>query len=179
MLDTISAMALGLFISAMAPTTTIGNAIGPPILLVFIIFGGFYINTKSLPYGSGWVKYISPMYWAFQALIINEFTGEEFTCPVTPYPAKCETQGEQVLLRLGFAETKISTCVLGLCMLIIGFLLLGYIALELNVDRFQQLRSTQKPESEVAVDRGSPRQGQEAKDEEAAQNDRKVGVFLA
>ena len=178
-LDTISALALGLFVSALAPTTSIANAIGPPILLVFIIFGGFYINTKSLPYGSVWVINLSPMHWTFQALAINEFTGETFTCPVNVLGVHCEQTGEEVLARLGFAETKITTCVLGLCMLIIGFLLLGYAALILNVDSFLQLRRPPESHSVAVIDRGSPRYEHEEKDEGISQNERKVGVFLA
>jgi ABC-type multidrug transport system permease subunit len=63
---TLTSMAIGFLISALSPTVFIANAIGAPVLIIFLLFGGFYINTDSLPVGSQWVPYISFIKWGFQ-----------------------------------------------------------------------------------------------------------------
>jgi hypothetical protein len=37
------------------PNVEAANALGPPILILLVLFGGFYINVGSLPLGSKWV----------------------------------------------------------------------------------------------------------------------------
>ena len=52
--------------SAVSPSQTVGNALGPPILIILLLFGGFYINSGSLPEGSTWIQYISFLAWGFK-----------------------------------------------------------------------------------------------------------------
>jgi hypothetical protein len=53
-LETQCAVALGYAISAISPDAKVAQAMGPPLLIILILFGGFYINTESLPAGSEW-----------------------------------------------------------------------------------------------------------------------------
>lgn len=92
LLETHCAVALGYAISSMAPDAKVAQAVGPPLLIVLILFGGFYINTASLPPGSEWVQYISYIKWAFQALALNEFEGATFDCGTQL--KGCEPTGE-------------------------------------------------------------------------------------
>jgi len=51
MLLSVAAVSLGLAVSALVPTIETANAIGPPCLIIAILFGGFYISIDSkLPY---------------------------------------------------------------------------------------------------------------------------------
>eukprot|EP01035_Chromulina_nebulosa_P027369 gene27369-35996_t len=50
---------IGLAISAFAPTVDVANAIGPPMVIVGILFGGFYISVDSLPVVAEWIPYLS------------------------------------------------------------------------------------------------------------------------
>eukprot|EP01035_Chromulina_nebulosa_P018182 gene18182-23840_t len=100
-LESFCAIALGFALGSISPNDVIANALGPPVLIILMLFGGFYINTSSLPEGSAWVTYISYIKWAFQALIINEFTGETFSCKDAGSKG-CESTGEQVIDRLQF-----------------------------------------------------------------------------
>lgn len=59
-------MALGFAVSAISPNSVVAMALGPPILVVLLLFSGFYINSDSLPLGSRWVQYISFVKWAFE-----------------------------------------------------------------------------------------------------------------
>jgi hypothetical protein len=99
-LTTFVGISIGFCVSALAPTAIIANAVGPPLIIVMLLFGGFYINEASLPTGSGWVVNLSLMFWGFQGLVINEFRGETFTC--LPSDMSCVTRGEQVVRNLSF-----------------------------------------------------------------------------
>jgi ABC-type multidrug transport system permease subunit len=137
-------MSLGFAISAISPSGVLANALGPPIAIVFIIFGGFYINSASLPMGSQWVQYISYIKWAFEGLAINEFSGEKFECDLllntSTNTLLCESTGEIVLLRLSFADTSVIICILGLLVFLLVALLLTYILLLLTGDKFLFLK---------------------------------------
>jgi len=79
-------------------TANCGNAIGlwaastfselesalvalPLLLLPFIIFGGLFANTSSLPIWIRWLQWASPLKYAYTALMQNEFNGVTFNCP--------------------------------------------------------------------------------------------------
>jgi ABC-type multidrug transport system permease subunit len=94
-------MSLGFLISSVSPTAQIASAVGPPVLIILLLYGGFYINAASLPVGSVWVRNISLVYWGFQALIINEFKGETFTCN-SDFSGSCILTGEQEIENLAF-----------------------------------------------------------------------------
>ena len=80
MLTALTAISLGLAISAMVPTVEAALALGPPCIIIALLFGGFYINLSSLPIVANLIPYVSFLRWGFAALCTNEFTGETFTC---------------------------------------------------------------------------------------------------
>ena len=42
------------------------NAIGPPLMIIGILFAGFYIKIGSLPIVANWVPYFSLFRWTFE-----------------------------------------------------------------------------------------------------------------
>jgi hypothetical protein len=48
-LESFCSSALGLAVGAVAPSTDAAVAIGPAVMLVWIIFGGYYCNTDNIP----------------------------------------------------------------------------------------------------------------------------------
>jgi ABC-type multidrug transport system ATPase subunit len=123
----VTAIALGMAISAAAPNIELALALGPPCIVIALLFGGFYINLDSLPIVANGIPYVSFLRWGFQALCTNEFSGETFEC-TSNIPGMCETTGTQVLKRLNFNYTT-ETCVLGLGMVLVGFLISAYVFL--------------------------------------------------
>ena len=77
------ACSLGLAISAFAPTTDAANALGPPLVIVGIIFGGFYISIDSLPIVANWIPYLSMFKWSFEALMVCHYY-----CSLTTFYSK-------------------------------------------------------------------------------------------
>jgi len=96
MLSALTAIALGLSISAAVPTVEAALALGPPCIIIALLFGGFYINLSSLPIVANLIPYVSFLRWGFQALCINEFTGATFVCDPGVPLYQCQTTGEQV-----------------------------------------------------------------------------------
>jgi ABC-type multidrug transport system ATPase subunit len=61
-----SALSLAFLVSVISPSIDTAQAIGTPILIVFVLFGGFYINISALPPGSFFVQYVSFVAWGFK-----------------------------------------------------------------------------------------------------------------
>ena len=135
MLEAVTAIALGLAISAGTPNIEAANALGPPLVIIALVFGGFYINLDSLPIVANWIPYFSFIRWAFEAMVINEFAGETFTC-APGNPPDCVITGESVLDGLSFGGHSVSYAVFGEGMVLIGFLFVAISLLYLSKGTF-------------------------------------------
>eukprot|EP00878_Enallax_costatus_P000531 GHUV01000626.1.p2 GENE.GHUV01000626.1~~GHUV01000626.1.p2 ORF type:complete len:325 (+),score=108.41 GHUV01000626.1:3181-4155(+) len=103
-LESFTAAALGLSVGAAAPNTDAAVAIGPAVMLVWIIFGGFYCNAENIPRVLRFLPKCSLIKHAFEALCINEFDGVEFELDEHGRGMKT---GEDVLNWLSFGHTSI------------------------------------------------------------------------
>lgn len=74
-LESFSSAALGLTVGSFAPSTEAAVAIGPAVMVVFIVFGGYYVNASNVPLALRWLPQASLIKQAFQALCVNEFKG--------------------------------------------------------------------------------------------------------
>lgn len=99
MLCNCASITLGLAVSAASSDVDAASAVGIPLLILGILFGGFYISIDALPIVANWVPYITIFRWAYQAMCINEFSGLRFTCD-SPNPEQCIATGEQVLRKI-------------------------------------------------------------------------------
>eukprot|EP00123_Amoebidium_parasiticum_P015471 comp22988_c0_seq1/m.36596 comp22988_c0_seq1/g.36596 ORF comp22988_c0_seq1/g.36596 comp22988_c0_seq1/m.36596 type:complete len:647 (-) comp22988_c0_seq1:242-2182(-) len=90
---------IGLLLSAATPSIQVGQAVGPVLIVLLMLFGGFYLNSDDIWVGFKWIEYISFITYTFRALVINEFEGLTFTCE----PGRCLSTGDQVLDMLGMA----------------------------------------------------------------------------
>ena len=62
-------------IGAAAPTQQVALAFGPLATVIFMLFGGFYVNLDSIPVWLRWIRYISPIQWGFVGAAVNQFSG--------------------------------------------------------------------------------------------------------
>ena len=99
------AIALGMAIAATAPDVEAATAFGPIVVVLMILFGGFYINIESLPVWLRWVHYLSLMRFAFEGLCVNEFKDLVFSCDDVDVGGACVETGQDVLNRLSFTMT--------------------------------------------------------------------------
>lgn len=77
-LESFSSTALGLAVGAAAPTANAALALGPAVMVVFIVFGGVYVNAASVPRVLRWVPRASLIKHAFEGLAVGEFDGMAF-----------------------------------------------------------------------------------------------------
>lgn len=130
-LHALTSVALGLTISACVPTVEIGTTLGPIVVIVLLLFGGFYINLSSLPIVANWVPYINYLKYTFEAFCVNEFKGETFTCNGSG--SGCLANGNEVLSSLSFGgQTSPNASVFGLSMVFVALLVIVMCVLELS-----------------------------------------------
>lgn len=101
-MESFASAALGLAVGSVAPSTEIAVMIGPMVMLLFIVFGGYYVNADNTLKVLRWVPDASLIQNAFQGLCINEFTGVEFEQEDCHKERGMMKNGKDVLAWLGF-----------------------------------------------------------------------------
>ncbi|KAI9876910.1 MAG: hypothetical protein M1830_005311 [Pleopsidium flavum] len=67
-------------IGAMSRTLTASIAPGADFILMLVIYTGFVLPIPSMHPWFGWFRYIDPVGYAFESLMVNEFSGRQFPC---------------------------------------------------------------------------------------------------
>ncbi|KAF8057645.1 FUM1 [Scenedesmus sp. PABB004] len=133
-LESFTSAALGLAVGAAAPSTDAAVAIGPAVMLVWIIFGGYYANPENIPRALRWLPQASLIKHAFEALCINEFGGLEFDLDDNGRGMKT---GEDVLSWLSFGHTSIGRTLGAEARILAFYYWLTYSILKAGKPRFQ------------------------------------------
>ncbi|XP_076881899.1 ABC transporter G family member 7-like [Bidens hawaiensis] len=148
--ESFAASAMGLTVGAMVPTTEAALALGPSLMTVFIVFGGYYVNADNTPIIFRWIPRVSLIRWAFQGLCINEFKGLQFE-----HQNSFDIQsGEQALERLSFGGSTISETVMAQSRILLFWYCTTYFLLEKNKPKYQPLEPppVDQPEPQVEPD---------------------------
>eukprot|EP00252_Welwitschia_mirabilis_P025448 TRINITY_DN793_c0_g1_i1.p1 TRINITY_DN793_c0_g1~~TRINITY_DN793_c0_g1_i1.p1 ORF type:complete len:686 (-),score=108.11 TRINITY_DN793_c0_g1_i1:381-2438(-) len=133
--ESFAASAMGLTVGAIAPNTEAAMALGPSLMTVFIVFGGYYVNSENTPAVFRWIPRISLIRWAFQALCINEFSGLTFD---QQQSFDLQT-GEQVLDRLSFGGSSVGAALAQEGRILLFWYWLTYAILKTRKPKFQPL----------------------------------------
>jgi hypothetical protein len=153
-----TAAGFGLMLSSVASSVESASALGPPFVIFFILFGGFYANTENIPTFISWIEYISPIRWGFSALVINEFEGVNFNCSDLSFetgacPPSGLIAGEKTINNLSFTDDSVSFSVGMLCMLAVLYHVLAYTLLRIKKDKF--LEPVDEPHGFVSLVRAA------------------------
>jgi ABC-type multidrug transport system ATPase subunit len=135
-LESFAASALGLAVGSVAPSTEAALAMGPAVMVIFIVFGGVYVNSENVPRALKWLPNISLIKHCFEALCVNEFRGLDFE--TRRRPGEVAT-GEQALERVGFGDSTIKGCALGQARVLVFAYWLTYNILKSRKPKFQPL----------------------------------------
>lgn len=141
--EAFAASAMGLTVGAIAPTTEAALALGPSLMTVFIVFGGYYVNSENTPGIFRWIPRVSLIRWAFQALSINEFKGLKFEAK-NSFDLQ---DGEQVLERLSFGGSSVKGAVNQELRIALFWYWLTYVLLKRNKAKYQVLEAPVAPVS--------------------------------
>lgn len=108
-----TANSLGIAIGSFVPNATVGQIIGPLIIVVFLIFGGQFVNLEKLPASLKWIQYLSFITYSNKALSQNEMNGLTFTYPC-PYNTSvtCDTPGSEILKQYALDFPSLWLCIL-------------------------------------------------------------------
>ncbi|XP_074295593.1 ABC transporter G family member 7 [Silene latifolia] len=135
--ESFAASAMGLTVGAMVPTTEAAMAVGPSLMTVFIVFGGYYVNADNTPIVFRWIPRVSLIRWAFQGLCINEFRGLQFEHQ-HPYDVQ---NGEQALERLSFSDIQIKETLFAQSRMLLFWYSTTYLLLQKNKPKYQALEA--------------------------------------
>ncbi|KAK9116165.1 hypothetical protein Sjap_015112 [Stephania japonica] len=133
--ESFAASAMGLTVGAMVPTTEAAMALGPSLMTVFIVFGGYYVNADNTPVIFRWIPKVSLIRWAFQGLCINEFRGLQFE-----HQNSFDLQtGEQVLERHSLGGVSINDTLIAQGRILLFWYYTTYFLLQKNKPKYQLL----------------------------------------
>ncbi|XP_050304753.1 protein white [Anthonomus grandis grandis] len=123
-----AATSFGYLISCISTTVSMALSIGPPLLLPFLLFGGFFLNIESIPVYLEWLAYLSWFKYGNEALMVNQWENvTNIQCPTVN--SSCPRDGHVVLEMYNFKEEHLKLDILSLFGLIVLFRLAAYFAL--------------------------------------------------
>ena len=124
-----ASVSMGLCIASISPTVQISEIIGPLIIVIFLIFGGNLANSNEITWILRWIQYISIVYYTYQALSQNEFSGNYYGVQ-DGSPQK--VPGEYYLNLYGLNNINLWGCLGGILGVGAAFLFLGYVGLRFS-----------------------------------------------
>ncbi|XP_017120241.1 protein white [Drosophila elegans] len=126
----------GYLISCASSSTSMALSVGPPVIIPFLLFGGFFLNSGSVPVYLKWLSYLSWFRYANEGLLINQWADVEpgeISC--TSSNTTCPSSGKVILETLNFSAADLPLDYVGLVILIVGFRMFAYLALRLRARR--------------------------------------------
>ncbi|XP_059079534.1 protein white-like [Tigriopus californicus] len=74
-------ISFGYCVSCWASSVQMALAIAPPVMIPMLLFGGFFLNSDTVPVWLDWIQYISWFKYANEAFVVNQWAGVELSCP--------------------------------------------------------------------------------------------------
>ncbi|CAI5708092.1 unnamed protein product [Hyaloperonospora brassicae] len=96
----VAAGSICLFVGVLATRVGSANLGATVMLLIMLLFGGFLINSETMPGSVGWLQHLSIFGYAFEILMVNELEGTTLTFNAPGYPS-IPVFGEVYLKTLG------------------------------------------------------------------------------
>jgi len=120
--------------AALIPKLETAMALVPVLIIPFMLLGGFFI--PNLPSFLNWAKYLSIFFYAFNACLILEFSGDQiFYCDgshsiliCSAHPGTVTFTGDEFLTYLSVSY-GLELYLLSLIGIIVGFRVMAYFAL--------------------------------------------------
>ncbi|CAG9834805.1 unnamed protein product [Diabrotica balteata] len=123
-----AALSYGYLVSCISRNTPMALTLGAPLVIPFLLFGGYFMNLSSIPYYLKWLSYFSWFRFGNEALMINQWENITYiNCSTNS--TICPKNGHVVLEAYNFVEENFTLDIIALCMLILGFRFFAYLAL--------------------------------------------------
>ncbi|KAG1683927.1 hypothetical protein DVH05_012502 [Phytophthora capsici] len=118
-------------------------------LLVMLLFGGFLLNSQTMPTSVGWLKHLSIFSYAFEILMTNELKGLILKFDAPGYPA-VPVYGEVYLKTLGMDYANRYYDVTALALIAVSLQVLAFLFLSLQVPLHRGLAGLDDEDEEDA-----------------------------
>ncbi|RKO84503.1 ABC-2 type transporter-domain-containing protein, partial [Blyttiomyces helicus] len=79
-LSAVTGFTLGIFFASIFSTLETALATAPLVLLPLMLFSGLFVNAVTIPAFFAWIKYISPIKYAYEAMVKSEYSGLHLQC---------------------------------------------------------------------------------------------------
>jgi len=147
-LISLSAVGIGAMVGSFAPNIDAANAMAPLIMILMILFGGFYINSDSMPSWLGWLENVSTIKWVFYAYCVNEYTGLDLECDDIGAGTGCLETGEEVLELLSFDDFGVWIPTAILAGLLVTFHVIAFSCLTIGGEKYMECQDPSVLEKE-------------------------------
>lgn len=130
-----SAASFGYMTSCSSSSVNVALAITAPAIIPFMLFGGFFLNSGSVPVWLEWLQYLSWFNYANEALCINQWQNIDYIdCQGSP---ACPPNGTVVLNTLNYHVDNFGVDIGALAILLVGYRLLAYLILLIKTYRHE------------------------------------------
>lgn len=127
------ATSFGYLISCVSSSVSMALSVGPPVVIPFLIFGGFFLNSASVPSYFKYLSYFSWFRYANEALLINQWSNvKDGDIACTRANVTCPSSGEIILETFNFQVENFYFDIACLCVLIVVFRLAALFCLWLR-----------------------------------------------
>jgi ABC-type multidrug transport system permease subunit len=122
-----AAFSLGYVVSTLAPSTDIALALAPVSVLPFLLLGGLFINSDSVPAYFKPISAVSFFTYGYEILGVNEFDGETIGCHAGE---DCNfASGREVLNSFSMEPSDVQFDVFMLFVILVSFRAVSYLFL--------------------------------------------------
>ncbi|KAF7270964.1 hypothetical protein GWI33_016096 [Rhynchophorus ferrugineus] len=123
-----AATSFGYLISCLSSSVSMALSIGPPLIMPFLLFGGFFLNIDSIPIYFEWLSYFSWFKYGNEALLINQWQNmTDIQCDENS--RNCPRNGHVVLEMYNFKEDDFFLDIYAMVGLILFFRLAAFFVL--------------------------------------------------
>ncbi|KAK3733472.1 hypothetical protein QZH41_010829 [Actinostola sp. cb2023] len=125
------AVSYGYIIASISSSVEGASALGPPLMLPLMLFGGFFLKDSTVPDYFIWIKYISWFRYGFELLIVNQWDGYGpiSNCTVGHQTNLCIPNGDAAIDFLGLDKNNFMFDIYALLALFIGFRIIAFLLL--------------------------------------------------
>ena len=132
MLTAAASGTLSVAVSMATPSVSVGTVCMTFILLQWAIFGGFLSNTAAMPVALGWLRWLSVVFYAFEAMLSNELHGLSLNFDVSGFVTVRDISGDSFLSTLNLDPLRIVPDIISLLALTLLFTSAGALMLTLR-----------------------------------------------
>jgi len=148
--ENFAGIALGMLLSASLDDTKQVPQVAPLFVVFQLLFSGFLLNQDSIPSLLRPIKHVTFIRYAFQALAVNEFRGNNgFVCDRGIF--RMCLQGDDWLNQLSFEDVSITWNLKAMMGLIIGFNVLAFRILVSKKPQFLKMVMSKVPAQDAVI----------------------------